>query len=704
LRAIGSRGAVWLACLAAVLAASGALAGTASATPGVAAWGAGAEGELGTGSNGNASTFSGVSELHEVTSVAAGGNFSLALLGDGSVMSWGGNGDGQLGTGKAGESQLPVAIPGLEGVTEVSAGTQHALALLSDGTVEAWGEDVGATGSVTPKVVAGISDATAVAAGSEDKRVTGNGSVDLVLANGKVFAWGSGEDGQLGDGSTEDSATPVEVKNLSEVTAIAAGNGQSLALLANGTVMAWGENRAGDLGIGNTQNKDEPVQVQGLSEVVAISAGAEDSMALLASGTVETWGDNDDDQLGRSPSETISELPGPVSGLGEVTAISSGAVYQVGINTRHNLALLSDGSVMAWGGDKEGELGNGSEGGTSVTPVEVSGLAGATGIAAGASDGFAVGPPVPIVSSIETHTGHAGTKVEVKGFNLNGASAVHFGSVDATAIEADSATSLIAVAPAEKPQTVAVTVTTAFGTSGQSSEGRFRFVPEGNLEFGRCLSAGKHHGLYKKGCTELLSGGGYEWSKEIVETHFSLTGKSSELASAKGVLVTCKGAGGGSGEFVGPKSVGDVSLTFTGCAIGKGKHAQACASAGAAAGEIRSSQLEGAIGFTNTEKDAVALELLPVGGGAFLTFTCATTTTEVRGEALGAISPINSSKASFKVSFAGSNGKQHIEHFQEGLTAEVLEASAAGGPYEAADLSDEVTLTTKEPIEINSVV
>jgi alpha-tubulin suppressor-like RCC1 family protein len=704
----GRRGAVWLIlCLGMMLAAGGAMASVASATPGVAGWGNGADGELGNGTNHNASTFAPVSELTNASSLAAGGNFGLALISGGTVMSWGGDEGGQLGIGSTGgESQVPVAVPMLAGVSAVSAGGEDALALLSDGTVMAWGASgVDVTGSSKPKEVAGITDAVAIAAGSEDRKSVGNGADYLaLLAGGEVVAWGEGEEGQLGDGTTISSPSPVPVRDLGEVTAIAAGDGQNLALLANGTVMAWGENNDGQLGDGNTKNKDEPAPVEGLGDVIAISAGDGDSLALLADGTVMAWGDDSEGELGRSTAEGNSDVPVPVSDLSGVTAISAGTASGIDINSVHNVALLDDGAVMAWGGNKEGQLGDGTEGGSSFTPIEVSGLSDVTGIAAGASDSFVVGPPVPVVTGVEPVSGMAGTAVRVTGVNLGGAASVGFGSISTAAIEEDTDISLLAIAPAEKPRTVPVTVTTAFGTSGLASKASFRYVPEGTLEFGRCFSAGKHKGDYKKGCTELATGGGYEWSPELLEPGFTLSGKGPELTGPNGALIVCDGSTSGSGEYSGGKSVADLTITFTGCGVSKSKHATKCNSPGAPAGDIETSPLEGAVGFTSRELDNVALEFLPaLEGEPFLTFICGSTTTEMRGEVLAAFSRVNSSTSKFKVDFAGSRGKQHIEGFEKGPT-EVLEASVAGGPFEQVELSDDVTLTSEEPVELDSAV
>src|SRR5205809_1040837 len=83
-----------------------------------------------------------------------------------------------------------------------------------------------------------------------------------------------------GNAPTTDSALPVSVGGLSEVTAIAAGTDHSLALRADGTVYAWGDNTTGELGNGTTTSSSVPIQVSGLTGVTAIAAGSGFSLAL----------------------------------------------------------------------------------------------------------------------------------------------------------------------------------------------------------------------------------------------------------------------------------------------------------------------------------------------------------------------------------------------------------------------------------------
>jgi alpha-tubulin suppressor-like RCC1 family protein len=186
--------------------------------------------------------------LSGVVAIAAGGDFGLALQTNGTVSAWGGD-------SYYGETNLPA---GLSNVVAIAAGTYHSLALQSNGTVTAWGYN----GSGQTNVPAGLSNVVAIAAG-------GYFSVAL-LANGTVIAWGDDSEGEL--------AVPA---SLSNVVAIAAGVYHGLALQANGTVVGWGYNGYGQTTVPGT-----------LSNVVAISAGYYNSLALQANGTLVGWGYN----------------------------------------------------------------------------------------------------------------------------------------------------------------------------------------------------------------------------------------------------------------------------------------------------------------------------------------------------------------------------------------------------------------------------
>jgi alpha-tubulin suppressor-like RCC1 family protein len=173
---------------------------------------------------------------------------------------------------------------------------------------------------------------------------------------------------------------------------IAGGAHHTCALSSAGAVRCWGENAHGELGNGTSINSRTPVAVSGLSSgFVAIAAGNGYACALSSAGAVQCWGDNQFGQLGNGTSHTIERSPVAVSGLsGKVVAIAAGAF--------HTCALSSAGAVQCWGENTYGELGNGTSLNSS-TPVAVSGLTAYTGRgAAGPTDGplslWATGEPL----------------------------------------------------------------------------------------------------------------------------------------------------------------------------------------------------------------------------------------------------------------------------------------------------------------------
>jgi alpha-tubulin suppressor-like RCC1 family protein len=126
------------------------------------------------------------------------------------------------------------------------------------------------------------------------------GSAHSVTLNddGTVWTWGANYSGQLGNGTTADSAVPQQVPGLTGIVAVAAGEAHTLALTAAGTVWAWGDNSHGQLGTGSTINSLIPVQIPELVDVASISAGRLHSMAMKNDGSMWAWGANYNGQLG----------------------------------------------------------------------------------------------------------------------------------------------------------------------------------------------------------------------------------------------------------------------------------------------------------------------------------------------------------------------------------------------------------------------
>lgn len=251
--------------------------------------------------------------------------------------------------------------------------------------VYAWGSNQnGALGDgtmttrSTPGVVTGMSSGvTAVAAASE--------YFSLAVKGGAAYAWGDNTAGQLGDGTNLRQLLPVPVSGLSSgVTAVAAGNKFSLAV-QNGGVYAWGGNSFGQLGDGTTTAHYTPVAVIAplTSGVSAIAAGNTFSLAVR-NGGVWAWGGNDVGQLGNGSPIGFNPTSTPVA----VTGLTSG-VTTIAAGMSHGLAV-QNGAAYAWGNNVGGQLGDGTTV-NEATPIAVPGLSsGVTAIAAGKFHSLAV--------------------------------------------------------------------------------------------------------------------------------------------------------------------------------------------------------------------------------------------------------------------------------------------------------------------------
>jgi alpha-tubulin suppressor-like RCC1 family protein len=522
----------------------------------VLAWGSNAFGQLDDGGSPFSDVPALASGVNFVSAVSAGGRHSLALLSGGTVMAWGAGGDGQLGNGAFESSEAPMLVGGLTQVKALAAGANHSLALLSNGTVMAWGDnEAGQLGdgnfeaAGVPVAVKGLSGVTAIAAGGEHSLA--------LLSNGTVMAWGDDEYGELGNGKTGKSNTPVAVKGLSGVGAIAAGGEHSLALLSNGTVEAWGSDEYGQLGYKAVIVRKEeeevieeleeeahsavPVAIKGVSGVKAIAAGARHSVALLSNGTAMAWGADSSGQLGNGSAASSQPEPVAVGGLSGVSAISAGG--------NDSVALLANGSVMTWGDDKSGELGNGGVGGFSDIPVLVVGLGEVSGVSAGTAHELAYGEPIPVVSSVSPHVGPTGgeTSVTITGEHFEEVTAVSFGSAAAKSYIVSSPTSITAVSPPGASGALDVTVTTVAGKSRPVSADRFTYLLPPTV---KKLSAKKGPGAGHTTIT--ITGTGFEGATEVrfgdsaaesstVESSTSITAVSPPGAGSVDVTVTAPG-------------------------------------------------------------------------------------------------------------------------------------------------------------------
>ena len=301
-----------------------------------------------------------------VPGIAVGVSHSVALQTDGTLWSWGINSNGELGDGSLVRRLTPVRVRAFDGTVfdegvSVVAGGNHTLVERGDGTWWGWGSNLygqlGDGTTVTPRL-------TPVQVSVVPSLATLMGGVIHTAAlktDGTVWGWGRNNQGQLGDGTTTQRSTPVQVSGLSGVVQIALSvdGSHTVALRNDGTVWTWGFNSNGQLGDGTATSRSLPVQVRKvdgtvLDGVVSVAAGSGHTVALGGDGRVWAWGLDNAGQLGNAQSNSTTPV---------LVLHTDGTVFQGVVSIEAfgltSLAVTADGTRWGWGGGSSGELGNG---------------------------------------------------------------------------------------------------------------------------------------------------------------------------------------------------------------------------------------------------------------------------------------------------------------------------------------------------------
>jgi alpha-tubulin suppressor-like RCC1 family protein len=257
------------------------------------------------------------------------------------------------------ESPASVALPGT--VAEVASSNSTEYALLTNGTVYAWGMgnegqlgDGGTVDSYGSAVQVDFPAGVVIASLPTDAMPYDTGlAIDTA---GHAWGWGINAQGALCLGNATPQLTPVELP-FSDVTAVA-GAGDHGLYDSDHTVYACGGNHQGDLGIGSTTASSVPMAIRALGHhVVQLVASFNNSGALLSNGTYLDWGTNNLGQLGDSNVGVTSTVPVAVSLPARVVKVVQGGSDA---DNGQTLVLLSNGSLYAWGDGEFGQLGTGS--------------------------------------------------------------------------------------------------------------------------------------------------------------------------------------------------------------------------------------------------------------------------------------------------------------------------------------------------------
>ncbi|MEO5912945.1 MAG: cadherin-like beta sandwich domain-containing protein [Luteolibacter sp.] len=346
----------------------------------VVSWGINSSGELGNGNKTlnklpQAVTDTGILAGKVVLTVVAGSSHNLALCSDGTLAAWGGNSSGQLGDGGSTSQPLAVEVDRsgvLAGkqVVAIAAGSGHSLALCSDGTLAAWGAGGNGrlgNGDVSDSHLPVAVDQTGALAGKRVVAISAGYDFSVALcSDGTVMTWGNNQYGQTGGNSGEDRMVPssIDQKGILSgriVTAVSSGLYHNLVLCSDGTLATWGWNYSGQLGDGTQTDSRIPVPVDQTGilsgrKIVFVDAGGSQSLCLCSDGTLAAWGSNGSGQLGNGGSSN-SNIPVAVT---KTVIFSDKSISRISTGNSHSLASCTDGTVVAWGLNSSGQLGDGS--------------------------------------------------------------------------------------------------------------------------------------------------------------------------------------------------------------------------------------------------------------------------------------------------------------------------------------------------------
>ncbi len=325
--------------------------------------------------------------------IAAGSNFSMAIKSDGTLWTWGGNASGQLGNGTTTTGTSPAQITSSSTFASVAAGSDFALAIDSSRALWAWGDNGSgqfgndATGSTnsTPTEVSTGPTTTNSTTPTWMTVAAGTGFAVAIASDGTLWTWGANGSGQLGNGTTTSSLTPIQPTGTtgSTWTAVAAGSDFVLAIDSNGALWAWGDNGSGQFGNGTTTTSSTPARVATSYTWTAVAAGSSFAVALQSGGSLWTWGANTNGQLGNGTTTVSTVNYSPVQ-------IASGMTFtSVAAGSNFAFAIDSNSALWSWGYNASGQLGIGSTT-DSDTPTQISSSETWTAVAAGSNFAIAV--------------------------------------------------------------------------------------------------------------------------------------------------------------------------------------------------------------------------------------------------------------------------------------------------------------------------
>ena len=229
--------------------------------------------------------------------------------------------------------------------SKISAGFNHTTAVKSDGTLWSWG--LNTSGQLGDNSTTNRSSPVQIGASSDWYYVTtGDYYTIAIKTDGTLWAWGENTYGELGDNSTTSTSSPIQIGTLSNWSKVEGGNNHVFAIKTDGTLWSWGFNGNGELGDNTSVSKSSPVQIGTLSTWTSVTAGSNHGFAIKNDNTLWGWGRGGFGELGDN---TTTNKSSPVQIGTSFSKVSAGGYY--------TLAVKTDGTLWGWGYNNKYQLG-----------------------------------------------------------------------------------------------------------------------------------------------------------------------------------------------------------------------------------------------------------------------------------------------------------------------------------------------------------
>jgi len=325
-----------------------------------------------------------------ITETSLGFYHSSAITSEGRIFTWGDNYHGKLGDGTATDRYAPTEITSNfsyntgETITEVSLGSSHSSAITSKGRIFTWGYNfygqLGDGTNINKDIPTEITSKFNLNTGETITSVSlGSNYSSAITSEGRIFTWGYGVYGQIGDGTTANRYTPIEITSNfgldvgETITSASLGSNHSSAISSEGRIFIWGSNAFGQIGDGTTTDRYIPIEITGNfslnvgETITGVSLGSNHSSAITSEGKIFIWGFNSDGQLGDG---TTTNRDTPTEITSNFTLYTGETITTVSLGYAHSSAITSEGRIFTWGANANGELGDGTIA-NRYTPTEI---------------------------------------------------------------------------------------------------------------------------------------------------------------------------------------------------------------------------------------------------------------------------------------------------------------------------------------------